>query len=53
MEQMLCEDAQRLGGPRHIRGERVGRRWRATKGKNDFHGGKVVVRRPRATQRGP
>ena len=47
MEQMLCEDAQRLAGPRHSRGERVGHRWGATKGKIGFHGGKVVVRRPR------
>jgi putative transposase len=47
IEQMLCEDAQHLAGPRHSRGERVGHRWGATKGKIGFHGGKVVVRRPR------
>jgi len=27
IEQMLCEDAQRLAGPLHSRGERVGDRW--------------------------
>jgi hypothetical protein len=27
IEQMLCEDAQQLAGPRHSRGERVGHRW--------------------------
>jgi transposase-like protein len=48
MEQVLCEDAQRLAGPRHSRmPERAGRRWGATRGKIGFHGGKVVVRRPR------
>jgi transposase-like protein len=48
IEQMLCEDAQRLAGPRHSRmGARAGHRWGATKGKIGFHGGKVVVRRPR------
>ena len=48
LEQMLCEDAQRLAGPRHSRGRgRAGRRWGATRGKIGFHGGKVDVRRPR------
>ena len=48
MEQMLCEDAQQLTGPRHGRGgERSGQRWGATKGKIGFHGGKVAVQRPR------
>ena len=48
MEQMLCEDAQRLAGAPHSRGEgRVGQRWGRTKGKIGFHGGKVAVRRPR------
>lgn len=48
MEQMLCEDAQRLAGPRHSRGpERAGHRWGTTRGPVGFHGGKVVVRRPR------
>jgi len=48
MERMLCEDAQRLAGPRHSRmRERAGHRWGATKGPIGFHGGKVVVRRPR------
>jgi putative transposase len=48
MERMLCEDAQRLTGERHSRGrERVGHRWGTTKGKIGFHGGKIVVHRPR------
>jgi putative transposase len=48
MEQILCEDAQRLAGPRHSRRrQRVGQRWGMTKGKIGFHGGKVDVRRPR------
>ena len=51
-EQMLCEDAQRLAGRRHSRGDRVGHRWGATKGKLGFHGGKVVVRRPRVRSEG-
>ena len=53
MEQMLCEDAQRLAGPRHSRSrERVGQRWGTTKGKIGFHGGKVDVRRPRVRSDG-
>jgi len=52
IEQMLCEDAQRVAGPRHGRGERIGHRWGATKGKLGFHGGKVVVRRPRVRRDG-
>src|SRR5476649_1727315 len=52
IEQMLCEDAQQLAGARHSRGERVGHRWGATKGKIGFHGGKVVVRRPRVRSEG-
>src|SRR5918995_1092448 len=52
IEQMLCEDAQRLAGPRHRRGERAGHRWGATQGKIGFHGGKVVVRRPRVRSAG-
>lgn len=53
MEQMLCEDAQRLVGPRHSRRrERVGHRWGMTKGKIGFHGGKVDVRRPRVRSDG-
>src|SRR6266536_5921704 len=48
MERMLCEDAQRLTGGRHSRGRaRVGHRWGTTKGKIGFHGGKIVVHRPR------
>ena len=52
IEQMLCEDAQQLACPRHSRGERVGHRWGATKGKLGFHGGKVVVGRPRVRSEG-
>ena len=52
IEQMLCEDAQRLAGPRHSRGTRVGHRWGMTKGKIGFHGGKVDVRRPRVRNDG-
>ena len=48
LEQMLCEDAQRLAGKRHCRRrERAGHRWGTTMGPIGFHGGKVVVRRPR------
>src|SRR5947199_10214080 len=52
IEQMLCEDAQRLAGPRHSRGDRVGHRWGTTKGKIGFHGGRVDVRRPRVRSGG-
>jgi putative transposase len=53
IEQMLCEDAQRLAGPRHSRRQgRGGHRWGATKGKIGFHGGKVAVRRPRVRSEG-
>src|SRR3974390_1874565 len=48
IEQMLCEDAQRLAGARHSRDrDRHGYRWGMTKGKIGFHGGKVAVHRPR------
>ena len=37
LEQMLCEDAQRLAGAPHSRGGgRVGHRWGRTKGKIGF-----------------
>src|SRR5271167_67900 len=52
IEQMLCEDARRVAGPRHSRGERAGHRWGTTKGQIGFHGGKVVVRRPRVRSEG-
>jgi putative transposase len=52
IEQMLLEDAQRLAGPRHGRGDRVGHRWGTTKGKLGFHGGRVEVRRPRVRNEG-
>jgi hypothetical protein len=46
MEQMLCEDAQRLTGARHGRDpERCGHRGGTTEGKIGFHGGKVLVQR--------
>jgi hypothetical protein len=48
IEQMLCEDAQRLAGTPHSRGGgRIGHRWGRTRGKIAFHGGKVAVHRPR------
>ena len=48
IEQMLCEDAQKLAGAPHSRGgSRVGHRWGRTKGKIGFHGGNVAVHRPR------
>jgi putative transposase len=48
IEQMLCEDAQRLAGAPHSRGGgRVGHRWGRTKGKIGCHGGNVAVHRPR------
>lgn len=48
LEQMLCEDAQRLAGPRHSRErERASHRWGTTHGPVGFHGGKVDVLRPR------
>ena len=48
IEKMLCEDAQQFTGAPHSRGGiRAGYRWGRTKGKIDFHGGKVAVHRPR------
>jgi hypothetical protein len=48
IEQMLCDDAQKLAGAPHNRGGgRIGHRWGRTKGKIGFHGGKVAVQRPR------
>ncbi|HVI12904.1 MAG TPA: IS256 family transposase, partial [Pseudolabrys sp.] len=48
IEQMLCDDAQQFTGTPYSRNEhRVGQRWGTTKGKIGFHGGKVVVHRPR------
>jgi len=53
IEQMLCEDAQRLVGAPHSRGGgRVGHRWGRTKGKIGFHGGNVAVYRPRVRSLG-
>jgi transposase-like protein len=50
---MLCEDAEQLAGAPHSRGGgRVGHRWGRTRGKIGFHGGKVVVRRPRVRSEG-
>jgi len=48
IEQMLCEDAQRLAGAPHSRGGgRIGHRWGRTKAEIGFHGGNVAVHRPR------
>jgi putative transposase len=48
IQQMLWGTPQRLAGAPHSGGGgRVGRRWGITKGKIGFHGGKVVVHRPR------
>ena len=48
IEQMLGDDAERIAGARHGRGEgRQGYRWGRTQGKIGFHGGKVMVCRPR------
>jgi putative transposase len=53
IERMLCEDAEQLAGAPHSRGGgRVGHRWGRTRGKIGFHGGKVVVRRPRVRSEG-
>jgi putative transposase len=50
---MMEEDAARLCGPRHGRGDdRSGHRWGKTKGKIGFHGGKVEIERPRVRARG-
>jgi putative transposase len=50
---MLREEVQQLTGAPHSRGGgRVGRRWGRTKGKIGFHGGKVVVPRPRVCSGG-
>ena len=52
LQQMLEEDAERLAGPRHGRGDgRSGRRWGTTEGTVGFHGGKMSVRRPRVRSR--
>jgi hypothetical protein len=53
MEQMLREDAERVTGARHSRGrERAGQRWGTTSGRIGFHGGAVMVRRPRVRSYG-
>ena len=50
---MMEEDATRLCGPRHGRGDdRAGHRWGKTKGKIGFHGGKIEIERPRVRARG-
>jgi transposase-like protein len=50
---MMEEDAARLCGPRHGRGDdRAGHRWGKTKGKIGFHGGKIEIERPRVRARG-
>ena len=53
LTQMLEADASALCGPRHGRSpERVGHRWGRTRGKIEFHGGRVDVERPRVRSRG-
>lgn len=47
LARMMEEDATVLCGPRYGRDETKGHRWGKTKGKVDFHGGKVEVERPR------
>jgi putative transposase len=49
---MMEADASRLCGGRYARGNsRDGHRWGRTKGKLDFHGGKVALERPRVRAR--
>ena len=49
---MMEEDADELCGPRYGHGDgKDGHRWGKTKGKVDFHGGKVEVERPRVRTR--
>lgn len=51
--EMLEADAAALCGPRHGRGGgRQAQRWGRTAGPIGFHGGKVVVARPRVRERG-
>ena len=52
LARMMEEDATVLCGHRYERGEgKEGHRWGKTKGKVDFHGGKVEVERPRVRAR--
>jgi transposase-like protein len=45
---MMEADARSACGPRHARGkQRTAHRWGRTKGKIEFHGGKVEIERPR------
>jgi len=52
LEQMLCDDAQRLAGNRPWPKARARHRWGTTKGLIGIHGGKVVVRWPRVRSDG-
>ncbi len=53
LTEMLEADASALCGPRHGRSpERAGHRWGRTRGKIEFHGGRVDVERPRVRSRG-
>jgi putative transposase len=46
--EMMDHDTQAICGPHHARGHfRRAHRWRKTKGKIGFHGGKVEIERPR------
>ncbi len=50
---MMEQDAAALCGPRHGReASRPGHRWGRTKGPVGFHGGKIVVERPRVRVKG-
>ena len=50
---MMEQDAATLCGPRHRRDTgAVGHRWGRTRGPIGFHGGKVVVERPRVRAKG-
>lgn len=53
LSEMLEADASALCGPRHGRSaDRAGHRWGRTRGKIEFHGGRVDVERPRVRSRG-
>ena len=52
LSSMMDEDAVQLCGPRYGREDgKTGHRWGKTKGKLDFHGGKVELERPRIRAR--
>lgn len=50
---MMEQDAAALCGPRQGRGaDKVGQRWGKTRGPIGFHGGKIIVERPRVRAKG-